>query len=198
MPIREGLARLEGVESISRQPCIEDATCALRTRPSDLLDPLKFKEQLAALRVGARLRGVEAVVDGFVEKGDAGLKLRISGVPETLLLKPLERKIQWDSRRRRLQEPSRLERDAFDRLSAGLQPRSTAVRVIGPLFRDERVQLALQVREFYFFGHDRPVTRTATLGIDVTGPYGLGPPWLALRAALQRLRGVEAVAEYPG
>ena len=197
MPIREGLARLEGVESISSLPCIEEATCALRMRRTDLLDPREVKQQLAALRVGARLRGVEAVVDGFVEKGDTGLTLRIPGVPETLLLKPLERKVQWDSRRRRPQEPSRPERVAFNRLCVGLQPRSTAVRVIGPLFNDEPGRLALEVRESYFFGHDRPVAPTATLGIDVNGPYGLGEPWLALRAALQGLRGVEAVAEHP-
>jgi hypothetical protein len=197
VPIREGLARLEGVESISRQPRVTDATCEVRTRSPRLLQPRALRQRLADLRVGARLRGVEATVDGHLEKHGDELRLRLAGANESLRLAPLQEKVQWDTRRRRPQEPAPDERSAFQRLAAGLSREASAVRIVGPFVEDEQGTLGLQVRQFHQFGRARPAARAAVLGIDVTGPYGLGEPWLTLRTALQRLSGVESVPELP-
>ena len=79
MPIREGLARLEGVESISPRPNVKEGTCELRMKDGRLLDPQVLSKFIYDIRVGARLRGLEATVAGFLDKQGHDFILRIAG-----------------------------------------------------------------------------------------------------------------------
>ena len=148
MQVREGLARLDGVESISPRPDLRTATCELRMKNGRLLDPERLSKLIYDIRVGARLRGLEARVNGFLEKQGEGFVLRLAGSDESLHLAPLDRKVQQDTAKRRPCSSTRSERKACKRLLARWRGKPISVQITGPLLKSERGVLILQVRRF--------------------------------------------------
>jgi hypothetical protein len=147
VPIREGLARLEGVESIGERPDLTTGTCELRMKNGRLLDPQVFSKFIYDIRVGARLRGLEATVNGFLERQDARWGLRISGSNETLALAPLSQRVQQDTKTKKPQQPARTEAKAYKRLLAKSKGKAVSARVTGPLVKIG-ADLVLEVRQF--------------------------------------------------
>jgi hypothetical protein len=161
-------------------------------------DPEELGRQFLALRVGARLRGVEVTADGRVERRGPDWVLCLSGSEETLRLAPLTSRVQLDTRRNLPQAPGDEERLAWDRLRGEWRSPADAVRVRGPLLRPSREAApALEVRDFWWFSRARPEACALRLGLDVNGPYGLGEPWAVIREGLLGAGGWEWVAEAP-
>lgn len=148
MPVRSGLARLEGVESISERCNRLNGTGELRMREGRLLDPRVLEEHIRNIRVGARLRAIEATVEGTVIKTDDKPYVRINGSQELLMLTPLTRKVQIDALNKRPDPPTRKESTAFTSLTKG-KGKSQRIRITGPLRNsDSGKGLVLEVREF--------------------------------------------------
>ena len=143
MPVREGLARLEGVESISERCNRQAGTGELRLKNGRLVDPDTLAKQIADIRVGARLRGLEAAVDGVIENRDGKSVLRVSTSNEILQLTALTTKVQIDAlKTKRPDPPTKEEKQLLMRVKD--QPQR--VRVTGPL----RPGKKLEVRAFEF------------------------------------------------
>jgi hypothetical protein len=163
-----------------------------------LLDPAEVSRQLLALRVGARLRGMEITADGRVERQGSDWVFCLSGSDEKLRLVPLTMKVQLDARRNRPQAPAREESLACERLCRDRQSPGAALRVSGPLVRPAPgAAPTLEVRDYWWFSPARPGASTLWLGLDVNGPYGLGEPWAVIREGLQSAGGWEWLAETP-
>jgi hypothetical protein len=150
VPVREGLARLEGVESISERPNLKNATCEVRLKNGRLMDPLTLSNHIFNIRVGARLRGLEAVIDGTLERQENHLLLRVSGSNTALSLAPLSRKVQLDTRKKSPEPPARSESKAYKSLLTNSKASSRRVQIIGPLVKKEDGRLVLEVRRFEF------------------------------------------------
>ena len=153
MPVREGLARLEGVESISETCDRRAGTGELRLRNGRLVDPVTLAQQIRDIRVGARLRGLEATIDGTLEQVDGKPHLRIPGSKQTLALAPLTQKVQMDAINKKPLPLSAKEKEAFGALAAKANGKATRVRVTGPLRKpDNTSTLIFEVRDFAFPG----------------------------------------------
>jgi hypothetical protein len=148
VPVREGLARLEGVESIGPRPNLKEGTCELRMKNGRLLDPQVFSKFIYDIRVGARLRGLEATVKGSLQKQGDHFVLRIAGSDDVLRLAPLERKIQQDTAKKTPLPPTRSESNAARNLLAQWKGKPLSVQITGPLVRIEGKGLTLEVRQF--------------------------------------------------
>ena len=148
MPVREGLARLEGVESISQRPNVNEGTCELRMKSGRLLDPEILSKHLYDIRVGARLRGLEAVVTGSLDKQGQDYVLRVAGTNEVLRLAALGCKVQKDTDRKIPLPPTKSEDNAFRKLLAKWKGKPLPVQITGPLIRIEGKGLTLEVRQF--------------------------------------------------
>lgn len=145
MPVREGLARLEGVESTSERCNRQTGTAELRAKKGRLLNPTVLSNQIAEIGVGARLRGLEATIKGFVERKDGRPVLRVAKSNEILQLVPLATKVQIDALKTKQPEPpTREEKNAHERLLARVKDRPQPVRITGPL----RDGMKLEVRTF--------------------------------------------------
>lgn len=95
------------------------------------------------------LRGVEATVDGCLERRGNQWALRVTGTRDLLLLIPLQHKVQWDPRERREQPATATERGAYVRLAGQALLEGRAVRVVGPLRVGSAGEVPrLEVREF--------------------------------------------------
>ena len=148
MPIREGLARLEGVESISPRPNVAEATCELRTKDGRLLDPEVLSKHIYEIRVGARLRGLEAAVTGSLDKQGQDFVLRVAGTNAVLRLAALGPKVQKDMARKTPMPSTRSEDKAYTKLLAKWKGKPLSVQITGPLIRIEGKGLTLEVRQF--------------------------------------------------
>jgi hypothetical protein len=147
--IREGLLRLEGVESVSPQPDRQTRTGELRTKGGRVPDVEALAKGLREMGAGASLRGVEATVDGRVEKRGEQFVLRVSKTDETLLLEPATNRIQLQVRKKAPEPLTEAEQKAFQNLSAKWQGQPLDVRITGPINkRDGKTFLA--VRQFDF------------------------------------------------
>ena len=147
MPVREGLARLEGVESISERCNRQAGTGELRLKNGRLVDPDTLAKQIADIRVGARLRGLEAAVDGVIENRDGKSVLRVSTSNEILQLTALTTKVQIDAlKTKRPDPPTKEEKQAYKQLLMRVKDQPQRVRVTGPL----RPGKKLEVRAFEF------------------------------------------------
>ena len=151
MPVREGLARLEGVESISETCDRRAGTGELRLRNGRLIDPLTLGQQIRDIRVGARLRALEATIEGTLEPVDGKPHLRIPGAKQSLALAPLTEKVQMDAINKKPLPLAAKEREAFSALAAKWNGKATPVRITGPLRKPENsAGVILEVREFSF------------------------------------------------
>lgn len=149
MPVREGLARLEGVESISERCNRQAGTGELRMKNGRLVDPQVLAKQIADLRVGARLRGLEATIEGFLERKDGKPVFRVGKSNEILQLAPLTTKVQIDALKTKEPEsPTKEEKQAYQRLLARNDMRQPA-QITGPLRHAAAGKpLTLEVRAF--------------------------------------------------
>ena len=148
MPIREGLARLEGVESISPRPDVKAGTCELRLKGGRLFTPGFFSQTVYDIRVGARLRGIEATVSGVLEKQGRQWFLRIGGQDELVRLAPLKVKVQLDVSRKKPQATTKAEAKAFRKLVSAGTKTPGPVQITGPLREIKDEGLVLEVRHF--------------------------------------------------
>lgn len=156
MQVREGLSRLEGVESIGEQPSISTQTCEARMKDGRLPDLEALSRLVQGLGIGARLRGVEATVEGELveERGDLVFRLARTGQP--LRLAPLGRVVQWNFKNRRPARAARSEREAYRRLVGRVGPRARRVRITGPLVpQDDRTSPVLEVRRYDLEPHSK-------------------------------------------
>ena len=144
MPIREGLGRLDGVAFISKTPDVKAGTCELRLQEGRFVDPLSLSNHVFNIRVGARVRGVEATVLGLVERSGTNFVLKISGTNTVLQLAPLTRKVQHAAKQP--QPATAAEASAFSTLTKKFRkPRAYAVT--GPLRQSADGSLTLEVRD---------------------------------------------------
>ena len=144
MPIREGLGRLDGVAFISKTPDVKAGTCELRFQEGRFVDPLSLSNHVFNIRVGARVRGVEATVLGLVERSGTNFVLKISGTNTVLQLAPLSRKVQHAAKQPQSATPA--ETSAFSTLTKKFsKPRAYALT--GPLRPGADGSLTLEVRE---------------------------------------------------
>ena len=147
MPVREGLARLEGVESIPERCSRPTGTGELRLKNGRLIDPAVLAKQIADIRVGARLRGLEGTIEGFLERTNGKPVLRVSKSNEILHLAPLTTKVQIDAlKSKKPLPPTKEEKRAYKNLARRVKDVTGRVRVTGPL----RSGMKLEVRAFEF------------------------------------------------
>ena len=143
--IRNGLNLPEAIEAIPQRPDTTTQTFDLHVRQSWTPDPGLFARNFAAMNVGVDVRGVEATVDGTLEREGTNMVLRASPNGPVLRLARLTQKVQWDVKRKRPEGVTRTERRAFERVSELREP--GRVRVTGPLIRSGST-LTLEVRKF--------------------------------------------------
>ena len=142
MPVREGLARLEGVESVSDRCDRFTGTGELRLKNGRLIDPDTLAKNLTDIGVGARLRGLEATIDGFLEKKDGKPVLRIAKSNEILQLAALTTKVQIDAvKSKRPQAPLKTEKDAYKKLRAQAKSQPQPIRITGPLRAGKKIEV---------------------------------------------------------
>lgn len=146
MPIREGLARLDGVAFISKTPDVKAGTCELRLAGDRFMDPLSLSNHVYNIRVGARVRGVEATIAGVVERSGADFVLKLPGTNTVIRLVPLSRKVQ-NTPAKQPQPVTRIEANAFSDLTKKVKE-SRPATVTGPLVEVPNRSLALEVRTF--------------------------------------------------
>jgi hypothetical protein len=144
VPIREGLGRLDGVAFISKSPDVKAGTCELRLQDGRFMDPLSLSNHVYNIRVGARVRGVEATVAGLVERSGTNFVLKVSGTNTVLQLAPLSRKVQHAAKQPQAATPA--EANAFATLTKKFsKPRAYAVT--GPLRQNAEGSFILEVRD---------------------------------------------------
>jgi hypothetical protein len=144
VPIREGLARLDGVAFISKSPDVKAGTCELRLQHGRFMDPLSLSNHVYNIRVGARVRGVEATVAGLVEHSGTNFVLKVSGTNIVLQLAPLSRKIQNTAKQP--QPATSAEASAFSNLTEKFK-KARSYAVTGPLRQGADGSLVLEVRD---------------------------------------------------
>jgi hypothetical protein len=124
-------------------------TCAARTPDGRLPDLNALARGIAALRLGATLRGVEVTASGWVVEDEDQLLLVLSHTGEVVRLAPLRAKVQWDREQQQAQPATEAERAAYERLRAARRRQFFPVRIVGPLSRPaEEDRPRLEVREF--------------------------------------------------
>lgn len=149
--VREGLARLEGVVSVSESPDAQLGTCDLQTSDGLLVAPATLARGLTAARVGARLRAVEVTFDGRLEKTRRGVFVRIRRERMLIQLESMRRKVNLDPKNRKPAKPTREERSAFRNLLQRWDGSPSSVRLTGLLKqKKESSALKLEVRQFEF------------------------------------------------
>jgi galactose oxidase len=147
--IRNGLNLPEAIEALPQRPDTKTQTCSLYMREGWLPDPGLFARNFTNMNVGVDVRGVEAMVDGRVEMEGTNLVLRVKGSKAVLRLAPLERKVQWDLKRKRPEAATRSERKAFEKLVRVCRKEPGQARVTGPLKASKPGDsLIMEVRKF--------------------------------------------------
>jgi hypothetical protein len=130
--IREGLQRLDFVDSISALPDRKTATGELRTRHGRVPDVNALALALKEIGAGATLRGVEATAHGRIFKEHEHVYLKLSKTGDLLRLAPATTQV----RRNTASAGSAwidAERDAFTKLMAHLKGEPLEVRITGSL-----------------------------------------------------------------
>jgi len=143
VPIREGLARLDGVAFISKVPDVKAGTCELRLQGGRFMDPSSLSNHVYNIRVGARVRGVEATVAGLVERSGTNFVLKLPGTNAVLQLAPLSRKVQHVAKQP--QPATAEETSAFSTLTKKFRKPRTCT-ITGPLRQTPDGSLVLEVR----------------------------------------------------
>jgi len=147
--IREGLLRLESIESVSPQPDRQTATGELRTKKGLVPDVEALAKSIHEIGAGASLRGVEATIDGRLEKRDGQLVLRVSKADDVLALEPVTQRVQLQPRKKSPEPLTEVEQKAFQNLGAKWQGTPLDVLITGPITK-RNGKTVLAVRHFDF------------------------------------------------
>jgi hypothetical protein len=183
---------------VSEEADGETQTAEVRTRDGLLLTQEALARHLEAIRIGARLRGVEAVVEGRLELRDGRAVLVDAAAGQSLRLAPLTTKVQWDLRRKQPIPATPSEQSAHGRLLTGIREGGAVVRVTGPLRRGSAADdVVIEVREFQRFTGTPPELPSVHIGISVSSPYGLGEPWSEARENLLQFPAIGRVVNWP-
>lgn len=147
--IREGLLRLENIEWVSPQPDRQNSTGELRTKGGVMPDLDALAKSIRDIGAGASLRGVEATIDGVLEKSAGQFVLRAGKTRQVLTLEPATLRIQLAPRQKSPEPLTDAEQKAFQTLTAKWQGQPLAVRITGPIFtRDGKTSLAVRLLDF--------------------------------------------------
>lgn len=147
--IRDGLKRTGDWDWLVETPDLETATFAAHPVAGRWPDQVALARQVSELGAGATLRGVEVAVEGWLSRQDGDPVLRVVGCDEFIVLAPLDRKIQWDTRHRRERSKTPGESAAQDELRARANDKPRLARVFGPLVQSQDgKQWLLEVRAF--------------------------------------------------
>jgi hypothetical protein len=141
--LRNGLLRCEEIESVAERPDVKAGTGEVTTKGGKLPDLGRLEQAIKDCGAGARLRSVEATVEGeLVARGNQRvLKLPMG----ELALKPLSKAVEGATRSK---EPAVAELEAYERLMKHATAEKR-VRVIGPLRMETSNQkFFLEVRTF--------------------------------------------------
>jgi len=151
--IREGLLRLDYVESVANLPDRKSGTGEMRTKNGRVPDVDTLAKALRELGAGATLRGVEVTINAHIIKEGDHFLLKVSKTGETLRLAPLTKRIQ-----RNALEITESERNAFARLVSHSE--GGEVRITGPLraHPDAGALQTLEVRIFELPGRSQNQT----------------------------------------
>ena len=153
--IREGLLRLDYIDSVASLPDRKSATGELRTKNGRVPDVDALGTAVRELGAGATLRGVEATVVGDVVKQGDYFVLKVATTDEILRLAPFTTPVQ------RGVSASETERNAFVELTSRSNRAPLKLRITGPL----RTRTApgapqtLEVRTFDFPGRNQNQTK---------------------------------------
>jgi hypothetical protein len=82
---------------------------------------------------------------------EGGIAVRVPGIDQTIALRPLEHKLQWNARKGAARQPEPDERDAYEQLASQLKALKGAAlkaKVTGPLRKADGLY-TLEVREFF-------------------------------------------------
>jgi hypothetical protein len=106
-------------------------------------------QHILNLRVGAKLRGIEATVDGWAEKKGEHLVLRVTGSNEVIRLAPLAHVVQWDFEKKHPQAPTPAETAAYKSLGTEVKSGPRRALIVGPLVKGGDASLPMvEVRLF--------------------------------------------------
>jgi hypothetical protein len=133
---------------VSERPSPETWTAELTTRGGRLPDLEKLEAAVRKVGDQFRVRGLEATVEGVLERRASGPVLVVRDQDLVLPLTPLTRKVQWETRSDREQPATDAERGAHSRLLREWRGRPRPLRVTGPIVRTAGTLPGLQVREF--------------------------------------------------
>lgn len=149
--IRDGLETPTAITAITGEPDILTDTCQVKMREDWAADPELFQRNFREMRIGVDVRGVEAVVEGYLETSGQNLFLRVSKTDNVLPLARLQTKVQWDKERKQPQAATITEQGAFEALKESSSRHSGRLRITGPLRSnpDKKVP-TLEVRQFEF------------------------------------------------
>jgi hypothetical protein len=152
--IRAGLLRLDYVDSVAELPDRKTATGEMRTKNGRVPDVEALAKALLELGAGAKLRGVEATVDGKLSKRGEELLLHVSKTGETLRLAPFTKPVQ------RGIDAKESETSAFAGVSSALSRDALEARITGPLRAPTKAGelQTLEVRRFDFSGRTQNQT----------------------------------------
>ena len=147
--IRDGLDSPAVITAITGDPDILTDTCQVKMRQDWVADPEFFQRNFIEMRIGVDVRGVEAVVEGYLDSNGKNLRLQIGKTDTVLQLAPLRTKVQWDKQRKQPQAATVAEQGAFETLKKTSSKHSGRVRITGPLRSnvDKKVH-TLEVRQF--------------------------------------------------
>jgi hypothetical protein len=109
------------------------------------MDPLSLSNHVYNIRVGARVRGVEATVAGLVGRNGTNFVLKMSGTNAVLQLAPLSRKVQQVAKKP--QPATTEEASAFSTLTKKFG-KSRTYTITGPLRQAPDGSILLEVRAF--------------------------------------------------
>jgi hypothetical protein len=196
--IGEGVAKSPVIASIYEVADGITQTAIVRSKEGRLVHLESLSQHIVDIQLGARLRSTEAVVDGWLERRDGDVVLKISRTGETVLLQPLTRKTQWDRKKNSEFPATEAEQKAYENLLTNWPGGRQPVRIVGPL-RDVKhgAEMALEVREAFLFNEGAPPFGSLDIGIKVSSPYGLGEPWSEARTALLESQDIASVADQP-
>jgi hypothetical protein len=146
------LSDLEGIKSVDKSANGYACTARVYLRETGLPDPNKWASQFKSKVDQAYVfRGVEVTVVGSVANVDNRLVLQVRGANESLTLRPLEHKLQWNSKKGTARQPEPDERDAYQQLRSKTKDAKEGrlnVTVTGPLMKSDQAY-TLEVREFF-------------------------------------------------
>jgi galactose oxidase len=146
------LMKLEGVKTVDKTANGYNCTARVYLNDKSFPDPDQWASQFKKLVDQTyTFRGVEVTVDGTVGGDNNGLVVRVPGVKLPITLRPLEHKLQWNSKKGTARQPEPDERDAYQQLGSKVKESKAndfKTRVTGTL-RKSGTGYTLEVREFF-------------------------------------------------